>query len=47
MAQEVYADKLNPGETNKTIDISSFAKGIYTISVESEKGRAFKKLIIN
>ena len=32
--------------TKSTIAISSFAKGIYTVVVENENGRAVKKLVV-
>ena len=43
MGQSVYSSQLNTGKT--TIDISAFAKGIYTIKLYSEKGNVVKKFV--
>ena len=43
MGQSVYSSQLNAGKT--TIDISAFAKGIYTIKLYSEKGNVVKKFV--
>ena len=48
MGINVYSEK-NENETNgiKTIDLSSFANGIYIIRVSNEKGVSNHKLILN
>ena len=43
MGQTVYSSYLNSGKTN--INISEFAKGIYTIKLYSEKGNVVKKFV--
>ena len=44
LGETVYQSKTNSSSTS--IDISHFAKGVYTVCVISENGNVFKKLVI-
>ncbi|MBA3705397.1 MAG: T9SS type A sorting domain-containing protein, partial [Bacteroidetes bacterium] len=51
LGQLVYSETLATAGVSgeiltKQIDVSSFRKGIYTVSVQTEKGNAYKKLTI-
>jgi hypothetical protein len=46
IGQIVYSDKMSKGVYMKNIDISSFAKGIYTLSVNSASGKAAYKVVV-
>jgi hypothetical protein len=50
IGQVVYNEQIVPSVNSKTIkqiNTGDFAKGIYTISIETTNARAFKKLVIN
>lgn len=46
LGQNVYSEKVNKGITSKTINISSFAKGVYTLTVSSTSGKAVFKIVV-
>jgi hypothetical protein len=51
VGQVVYSEQLNDasgatGTSNKQIDVSSFAKGMYILSVQTEYGSTYKRIVI-
>jgi hypothetical protein len=44
LGQTVYSEKVT---TNKTIDVSAFAKGIYTLSINVNGGKTVYKIIVD
>ncbi|MCD6018960.1 MAG: Ca2+-binding protein toxin [Bacteroidetes bacterium] len=46
MGRTIHSDMLPKGTNTKTIDLSKEAKGLYMIEVFSEKGKNYKKLVI-
>lgn len=46
LGQVVYSSKMNKGTYAKSIDVSSFAKGVYTLTVNSVNGKAAYKVIV-
>ncbi len=45
LGQEIYSDKMNKGTTAKTIDLSRFAKGVYSMELSNANNKAVYKLI--
>ncbi|MGZ4116612.1 MAG: T9SS type A sorting domain-containing protein [Bacteroidia bacterium] len=45
MGQVIYQTEIIT--SNSVINVSSFAKGIYTVGIENNGNKVFKKLIIN
>jgi hypothetical protein len=45
-SEQLNGDGLNGGTSTKQIDISNFAKGIYIVSLQTEYGSTFKRLVI-
>ena len=43
----VYEEKVDPSTLNKSIDLSTFANGIYFISVSNDKGTSNQKVILD
>ncbi|MBK7181751.1 MAG: T9SS type A sorting domain-containing protein [Bacteroidetes bacterium] len=51
VGQVVFSEQLNDasgatGTSNKQIDVSSFAKGMYILSVQTEYGSTYKRIVI-
>lgn len=45
LGQEVYADKISKGTPVKSIDLTGFAKGVYTMELSNAANKAVYKLI--
>jgi hypothetical protein len=46
IGQTVYSEKINKATAIRTIDVSGFAKGIYTLSLSSQNGKGQYKVVI-
>ncbi len=51
VGQVVFSEQLNDasgatGTSNKQIDVSNFAKGMYILSVQTEYGSTYKRIVI-
>lgn len=45
LGQQVHSDKISKGTTAKTIDLSNFAKGVYSLELSNGNNKAVYKLI--
>ncbi|MBK7669007.1 MAG: T9SS type A sorting domain-containing protein [Sphingobacteriaceae bacterium] len=45
LGQEVYSDKIMKGTTAKTVNLSAFAKGIYSMELSNGNNKAIYKLV--
>lgn len=45
LGQEVYSDKITKGTTAKTVNLSAFAKGIYSMELSNGNNKAIYKLV--
>ena len=43
---EKHTDKISKGVNSKNINLSTFAKGIYTLVVNSQNGKAVYKVVV-
>jgi PKD repeat protein len=45
--REIYTEKLNSiGSNQRTLDLSTYGKGVYLVEISGAKGRAVKKIIV-
>ena len=50
LGETIYEENINntvAGKISKQLDLSAYAKGLYTVSIESAGAKVFKKLIVN
>ncbi|MBP7809178.1 MAG: T9SS type A sorting domain-containing protein [Bacteroidia bacterium] len=45
LGQEIHSDKMTKGSTSKTIDLSKFAKGVYSLELTNNNNKAVYKLV--
>ncbi|HWY12813.1 MAG TPA: T9SS type A sorting domain-containing protein, partial [Bacteroidia bacterium] len=46
LGQVIYTDKINKGVNNKVVNVSSFAKGVYSLIISSQSNKAVYKVVV-